>query len=205
MPSKEEISLLLDRARGRWRPVFVTAVCTGMRVSELRGLSWDAVDVERKVIHVRQRADAWGAIGDPKSAAGDRTIPMTPGVLNVLREWRLACPKGELGLVFPNGNGRIESHANIASRGFAPLQRALGLVDAQGRPRYGLHSLRHFFASWAIEQGFTPKRLQALLGHTSIQMTFDIYGHLFADMEDSHAKFAAGEAAILAAGKVVAA
>ena len=60
MPSKEEISLLLDRARGRWRPVFVTAVCTGMRVSELRGLSWDAVDFERKVIHVRQRADARG-------------------------------------------------------------------------------------------------------------------------------------------------
>jgi len=205
VPSKEEISLLVDRAQGRRRPFFVTAVYTGMRASELRGLSWDAVDFEHKVIHVRQRADAWGAIGDPKSAAGDRVIPMTPGVFNVLREWRLACPKGPLGLVFPNGNGRVESHANIADRGFAPLQRALGLVDEQGRPRYGLPSLRHFFASWAIEQGFTPKRLQVLPGHSSIQMTFDVYGHLFADMEDSHAKFAAGEAAILAAGKVVAA
>ena len=81
---------------------------------------------------------------------------MTPGVLNVLREWRLACPKGELGLVFPNGNGRVESHANIAGRGFAPLQRALGLVDEQNRPRYGLHSLRHFFASWAIERASRP-------------------------------------------------
>jgi len=137
VPSKEEISLLLDRAQGRWRPFFVTAVYTGMRASELRGLSWDAVDFERKIIHVRQRADAWGAIGDPKSAAGDRVIPMTPGVFNVLREWRLACPKGSLGLVFPNGNGNVESHANIAGRGFAPLQRALGLTDAQGRPRYG--------------------------------------------------------------------
>ena len=205
VPSKEEISLLLDRAQGRWRPFFVTAVYTGMRASELRGLSWDAVDFERKVIHVRQRADAWGAIGDPKSAAGDRVIPMTPGVFNVLREWRHACPKGPFGLVFPNGNGRIESHANIASRGFAPLQRALGLVDEQNRPRYGLHSLRHFFASWAIEQGFTPKRLQALLGHSSIQMTFDVYGHLFAYMEDSHARFAAGEAAMPVAGKGAAA
>jgi len=141
-----------------------------------------------------------GAIGDPKSAAGDRVIPMTPGVFNVLREWRLACPKGSLGLVFPNGNGNVESHANIAGRGFAPLQRALGLTDAQGRPRYGLHSLRHFFASWAIEQGFTPKRLQALLGHSSIQMTFDTYGHLFPSLEDDHAKFAAGELQIRTAG-----
>jgi integrase len=61
-----------------------------------------------------------------------------------------------------------------------------------------LHSLRHFFASWAIEQSFTPKRLQALLGHSSIQMTFDVYGHLFPSLEDDHAKFALGELLITA-------
>jgi len=60
-------------------------------------------------------------------------------------------------------------------------------------------ALHHFFASWAIEQGFTPKRLQALLGHSSIQMTFDVYGHLFPSLEDDHATFAAGEAQIWAA------
>jgi integrase len=194
VPSKEEVNRLLDHAGGRWRPFFVTAIFTGMRASELRGLTWDAVDFTTKVIHVRQRADLWGTIGDPKSAAGDREIPMSPTVVNTLREWKLACPRGKLGLVFPNGNGNVESHANIASRGFAPLQRrALGSV------KYGLHSLRHFFASWAIEQGFTPKRLQALLGHSSIQMTFDTYGHLFPSLEDDHFKFAAGELQIRAA------
>jgi integrase len=147
------------------------------------------------VIRVRQRADLWGTIGDPKSAAGDREIPMAPTVVNALREWKLACPRGKLGLVFPNGNGNVESHANIASRGFAPLQKA-----ALGEVKYGLHSLRHFFASWAIEQGFSAKRLQALLGHSSIQMTFDTYGHLFPSLEDDHAKFAAGELQIRAAG-----
>lgn len=195
VPAKAEISLLLDRAQGRWRPFFVTAIFTGMRASELRGLAWAAVDFEQRVIHVRQRADLWGTIGDQKSAAGVRTIPMAPLVVNTLREWRLACPKGELGLVFPNGQGNVESHANIAARGFAPLQRA-----AIGEVKYGLHSLRHFFASWAIEQGFSPKRLQALLGHSSIQMTFDTYGHLFPSLEDDHAKFAAGELQIRAAG-----
>jgi integrase len=193
IPSKEEIQTILATATGRWRPLFVTAVFTGMRASELRGLIWDDVDFDRKVVHVRQRANLWGEIGAPKSAAGDREIPMSPMVVNVLREWKLACPRGELGLAFPNGAGRVEAHSNLATRGFNALQIAAGIVGADGAPKYSPHSLRHFFASWAIEQGFSPKRLQALLGHSSIQMTFDRYGHLFPSLEDDHAKFAAGE------------
>jgi integrase len=192
IPSKEEVQTMLARAAGRWRPFFITAVFTGMRASELRGLTWDDVDFERKVIHVRQRANLWGEIGAPKSAAGRREIPMAPMVVNALREWKLACPKGKHGITFPNGKGNIERHANVATRGFAPLQQA-----ALGEVKYGLHCLRHFFASWAIEQGFSPKRLQALLGHSSIQMTFDVYGHLFPSLEDDHAKFAAGELAVV--------
>ena len=75
-----------------------------------------------------------------------------------------------------------------------------GLLTHKVGPAMGCHSLRHFFASWAIEQGFTPKRLQALLGHSSIQMTFDTYGHPFPSLEDDHAKFAAGELQIRTAG-----
>ena len=125
-----------------------------MRASELRGLTWDDVDFERKATHVRQRANLWGEIGAPKSAAGDREIPMSPMVVNALREWRLACPKGPLNLVFPNGAGKVESHANIANRGFYALQTRAGIVDEDGKPKYGLHALRHFFASWAIERDF---------------------------------------------------
>lgn len=197
IPSKEQIQTMLGAVDDRWRPLLVTAVFTGMRSSELRGLPWDAVDLDRKVIHVRQRADQWGTIGAPKSAAGHREIPMTPMVANTLREWKLACPKGPAGLVFPNGVGNVENHSNIIQRFFEPLQVAAGAVDADGKPLYGLHALRHWFASWAIERGFSPKRLQALLGHSSIQMTFDVYGHLFPSLEDDHAKFAAGEAALV--------
>jgi integrase len=118
-------------------------------------------------------------------------------VVNTLREWRLACPKGRAGLVFPNGVGNVESHANIANRGFYALQHSAGLVDEDGKPKYGMHALRHFFASWAIERDFSAKRVQALLGHTLIQMTFDRYGHLFPSLEDDHPKFAAGELAVV--------
>jgi integrase len=205
-PSKEEIQTVLAKADGRWRPLLVTAIFTGMRSSELRGLGWDAVDFAKEVIHVHQRADNWGVMGRPKSAAGDREIPMAPIVVSALKEWRLACPKlkpaggageGRLGLVFPNGQGRVENHANIANRGFYALQIAAGIVDSKGKPKYGLHALRHFFASWAIEREFSAKRVQALLGHSSIQMTFDVYGHLFPNPEDDHAKFAAGELAVV--------
>jgi integrase len=216
IPSKEEVQTILSNADARWRPLFTTAIFTGMRSSELRGLAWDHVDFDEKVVNVRQRADHWGTMGPPKSAAGDRKIPMSPMVVNVLKEWRLACPRarggesaeGRLWLVFPNGDGKVENHANIANRGFYALQLAAGITepdpeeeDETGkpvmRPKYGMHALRHFFASWAIEQGFSPKRLQVLLGHSSIQMTFDVYGHLFPSLEDDHAKFAAGELALI--------
>jgi integrase len=122
---------------------------------------------------------------------------MSPMVVNVLKEWRLACPRGPLRLVFPDKEGGVEPHAHIANWGIYRIQREIGMVDEAGKPKYGPHALRHFFASWAIEQGFTPKRLQALLGHSSIQMTFDRYGHLFPSPEDDHAKFAAGELAVV--------
>ena len=154
---------------------------------------------ERKV-EGRQRADKWGTIGPPKSAAGAREIPMAPIVVNVLREWKLACPKGELGLVFPNGKGKVQSYPNLLRRGFAPLMVAAGLVDERGAPRFGLHDLRHAAASLFIESPkFTPKRLQALMGHSSIQMTYDTYGHLFPQPASDQEAMAAIEAGLLGA------
>ena len=199
LPSPAEVQVLLGTADGRWRPFFVTAIFTGMRASELRGLAWDALDFDRRVIHVRQRANLWRELGPPKSAAGHREIPMSPLVANTLREWQLACPPGPLNLVFPNTRGNVDMHANIVDRAWGPLQRASGLVDVGGKTKYGLHALRHFFASWAIDQGFSPKRVQVLLGHSSIQITFDVYGHLFPSLEDDHAKFAAGELTLVGA------
>jgi integrase len=197
IPSKADMQTLLaalgEPRWRRYRPFFVTATFTGMRASELRGLTWSVVDFNKRTIAVRQRADEWCALGKPKSAAGQREIPMSPNVFNTLREWRLASPKNELELVFPNLAGNVQRHSNIGSRVWRPLQRAAGLVDATGEPLYNIHALRHFAASLWIEQGFSPKRLQALLGHSSIQMTFDCYGHLFPSQEDDQARFARAE------------
>ena len=172
-----------------------------MRASELRGLRWSDIDFDRKILHVRQRADYWGDMGPPKWHAGQCTVPLSPMVVTALKEWRLACPKADGDLVFPNEQGRVETHSNIASRGFYVLQRKAGLVDEDGRHKYGLHALRHFCASWLIDQGFAPKRIQDWLGHSSITITFDRYGHLFPNFEDDHAKLAAGEMKLIGGGK----
>ncbi len=187
IPTKDEIRSMLNEAEGHWRPLIVTAIFTGFRASELRGLSWEHVDFDNKVIHVRQRADRWNEIGTPKSEAGTRDVPIPPMVVNTLKEWKLACPEGPLDLVFPNGRGNIENLGNIHRRGFGALQIACGIVKDDGKPKYGIHALRHAAASLFIEQGLTPKRVQVIMGHSSIQMTFDTYGHLFPSPDDDQA------------------
>ena len=199
IPSKDEIRAMLDAADGWFRPLLVTAVFTGLRASELRGLRWGDVDLDGAELTVRQRADRWGMIGSPKSDAGKRSIPLAPMVVNALKEWRLACPKGREGLVFPTDQGKARQLNTIHTHGLVPLQVAAGIMAEQGddsvngnkrkraRPKYGLKALRHAAASLFIEQCFTPKRVQALMGHSTIQITFDTYGHLFPAPEDDKA------------------
>ena len=159
----------------------MTALFTGMRMSELRGLSWDAVDFQRSVITVRQRADRYCEMGNTKSKSGRREIPMGPQLAALLKAWKVACPKGELGLVFPNGKGNVETHSNIYNRMFKPLMLSSKIMNDRGGPRFSLHSMRHAAASLFIEQGWPPKKIQTMLGHSRITMTYDVYGHLFHD------------------------
>nr|WP_328766343.1 tyrosine-type recombinase/integrase [Devosia aurantiaca] len=189
IPTNDEIRAIIAKAEGRWRPLLITAIFTGLRASELRGLRWADVDLAKAVLHVRQRADRYHAIGMPKTDAGQRQVPLMPMVVNTLKEWTLACPKGELGLVFPTGAGKVEGHSNIVNRGFLPTQVAAGVTigagdDAKGKYS-GLHALRHWFASWCInpkaEGGLelTPKAVQERMGHSNIAVTMDTYAHLF--------------------------
>lgn len=203
IPTKAELQFIIGNATGRWRPLLLVAIYCGLRGSELRGLRWQDVDLQARKISVTQRADASHKIGKLKSKAAYRTIHMPPAVVQALREWKLLCPKGDLGLVFPNKIGKVESHANILERGLHPVLVAGGYViaapvlddtgkavmDDAGKPtirnvpKYGMHSLRHACASLWIESGYNPKQVQKLMGHSSIKVTFDVYGHLFADDE----------------------
>ena len=92
IPSTDEVRALIGQLHGRWRPLFLTAIFTGLRASELRGLRWQDVDLKAGELHVRQRADRYNEIGMPKSKAGGRRVPLPPHLINVLREWKLQVP-----------------------------------------------------------------------------------------------------------------
>ena len=74
-PTQAELNRLIEKSEGRWRPFIITAIFTGMRLGELRGLRWNDVDLDVGQIHVRQRASQWMQIGPPKSKARKRDIP----------------------------------------------------------------------------------------------------------------------------------
>jgi len=222
IPLPEEIKALVASLTGRWRPLLLTAIFTGLRASELRGLRWADVEFENKLVHVRQRADRYDQIGRPKSEAGERSVPLTPIVVNTLREWKLACPKRNAGtkeapvmvldLVFPNGQGKVESLGNIINRALVPAQLAAGIAveigkDDSGKPimgaKYtGMHSLRHFYASWCINSRaaggleLPPKEVQERMGHATIALTLDTYSHLF-PRADAHDAMAEAERTLL--------
>ncbi|EAU47287.1 tyrosine-type recombinase/integrase [Salipiger bermudensis] len=199
IPTKDEIRLIVENAPASHRAMFIAAIFTGMRISELRGLTWDNVDLDRGLVHVRQRADEHCVLGKPKSRAGHRDIPMTPLVRDTLAQWQRTVPVTVQNLVFPNGAGKIQNYSNIYNRVFKPMLVANGIVDAAGEPKFGLHALRHAAASLFIEQGWNPKKIQTLLGHASITMTMDVYGHLFENAEEDVSMFAKLESDLLAA------
>jgi integrase len=212
IPMPGEIKAIVSAVHGWWRPCLVTAIFTGLRASELRGLRWSNVDLARRELHVRERADEYKQLGRPKSGAGERTVPLTPMVVSVLREWKLKCPKGQYGIVFPTRTGGIAGLPSIVRIGLVPTQIAAGVtVEVPGangvlvkRAKYpGLHALRHFYASWCINRKadggleLPPKVVQERLGHSTIAMTLDVYGHLFPRHDDSE-ELAAAERALLA-------
>jgi integrase len=170
-PTKAELNLLIKNAPEGFRAFIVLAIFSGMRASELRGLRWSDVDLENATIHVSQRADFYGTIGSPKSKAGARDIPLTPLVVNTLKQHKLT--NGGFDLVFANSRGRVRPHTDFSRRIWKPLQKKCGMGH------YEFHSLSHAAASLFIELGWAPKRIQAVMGHGSITMTFDRYGHLF--------------------------
>jgi integrase len=95
-------------------------------------------------------------------------------------------------LVFANPDGGPRSHTNIINKGLIPAMKRAGVVTADGKAKYtGLHSLRHFFASWLINRkedgglGLPVKVVQERLGHSSVVMTMDVNGHLFRGEDDS--------------------
>jgi integrase len=205
IPAPGEIRRILDAAANtstKWRALLTLLPFSGLRSSEVRGLRWEDIDLKNGRLKISQRADAWRKIGAPKSAGSRRELPLPPLVTNTLRQWKLE--SGGNGLLFATGSGEPTSHAHLYRFVWGPAQVRAG-VTAAGEPKYpGLHALRHFYASWCINpksaggRELPLKAVQALLGHSTLAMTADTYGHLFPSGDDG-AELAAAERALMSA------
>ena len=167
--SPEEARLLLG-ALERDRALWATAMYSGLRMGELRALEWDAVDFDRGLIHVRRTWDHIEGPVEPKSRAGRRSVPLAAVLRADLAAHRLACPWRD-GLVFGRS---AESAFNPGSVN----NRADRVWKDANLERITLHECRHTFASLMIAAGVNAKALSVYMGHASVMVTFDLYGHL---------------------------
>lgn len=224
-PTKEQMREIIKAASGEGaRPMdkalTLVLIFAGLRASEVRGLAWRNVNLVDGTITIDQRADFKNIIGPPKSKSGFRTIPLPPMVVTALKRWKLQCAASEIGLVFPSDKGTPIFHPNLSLRYLEPLLARAGMakvkLDANGKPvveddnqpvlegMFTLHDFRHACASLWIEQRVPPKRVQTWMGHHSIQVTFDTYGHLFAALEEDAAIMLALENGVMGGEEVAA-
>jgi integrase len=156
--TSDDVDMLLSLADEPWRSMFTVLAYTGMRRGELLALRWEDVDLDARVVRVR----------DGKTARARRTIPMAPVVVETLEDMGPAT-----GLIFtsPQGNAIDPRGFNRAFERFAPIE---GLTP---------HSLRHGVATRLLEQGVSVHVVSAILGHSSTSVTTDLYAHSVSEME----------------------
>jgi integrase len=175
--SPREAEQLLD-ALQRDRALWATAFYAGLRLGELQALDWSAVDLEQAVIRVQAGWDPRAGLVAPKSAAGRRVVPIASVLLRHLRELRRACASG---FVFGRADGRTFAPSSV-------LLRAETAWAAAKLESIGLHECRHTFASFMIAAGVNAKALSTYMGHASVTITFDRYGHLMPGNEAEAAR-----------------
>lgn len=160
---------------------------TGIRVGELVGLKWHDIDFDNRILHIsrttNQISGEW-VTGTPKSKSGTRDIPLTKEavkILNAVKERKRMnniVPIQYHDTVFTSSNGKPIDNSSYN----AALRK---ICDKAGIEKISMHILRHTFATRCIEGGMQPKTLQEILGHSSIDITMDIYVHVMEDVKNT--------------------
>jgi integrase len=193
LPTTGEMELILRQARPdlRAHSMIMTLMLTGIRCSELRGLRCSDIDWKENRIRIAQRADRYNAFGPPKSRKGRRSITVPSALIALLLQWRARRVASEFDLVFCREDGGVHSRDDVAAI-YAEAQIAAGIATAEGKAKYsGPHSLRHYHASLCANSidrgglGLTMKETQDRLGHATLAMTADLYGHLFPETKET--------------------
>lgn len=187
--SREDVLTFLEAIRDhRDYALILTAVYTGLRQGELLGLTWKHVDLNKRTLNVRQQLQYIAKQGyifrDPKTNKSRRQVPLTPEVVQVLKEVRKDQAQYKLiseeyfdqDLVFCLPNGKPLDSTNLT-------KRFKSLAVRHGHPELRFHDLRHTCATLLLAAEVDAKKVQDILGHESITTTLDVYGHVLPTMQ----------------------
>lgn len=202
--TREQACVLLEASAAdehRLHALWTLALATGMRQGELLALEWRAVDLAAGLVHVhgtlKRRPKAYGGyvVKEPKTKRSRRTVRIPPNVVEALRAHKARQARGrlamgpawhdELDLVFANEVGYYLSNDSV-------YRWFLRLLKRAALPKIRFHDLRHTFATLALAVGVNVKVVSEILGHSTIAMTLEIYGHVLPNMQE-HAVAAMGD------------
>src|SRR5215211_6808731 len=170
----DEVEELAANTVAPYGNLVLLAALTGLRQGELFALRDRSIDMDALTVRVEHGAYR-GELVPVKTRASRRRVDLSSTAAHVLRRQLLARKPNDRGLVFPSPRGEVLDDNNFRHRVFRPAVRRSTLTGLR------FHDLRHTYAALMVAAGAHPKYLQAQMGHSSIRVTLDLYGHLFPD------------------------
>jgi integrase len=156
--------------------LWALALYSGLRRGELWALRWEDIDFEAGVIHVTRAWNVHEGEIEPKSGAGIRKVPIASVLRTSLLEQKLRNGGRPEHRVLADADNRLRDSTTLTARAHRRWKAA-------GLKPIGLHECRHTFASLMIAAGVNAKALSTYIGHASIAITMDRYGHLMPGSE----------------------
>jgi integrase len=173
----------------RQRALYLVALCLGLRQSEILGLTWEDVDLDQGTLTVRHSLQRYAAayhLDAPKTLKSRRTLPLPGFLVGELRSHRVSQNgerlllgqewRDQWGLVFTNDWGDPMG-------GTAVTRHFQGLLDKAELPRWRFHDLRHAAATFMLARGVSLHTVKEVLGHSTIAMTANVYGHVAPEVQ----------------------
>jgi integrase len=165
--SLEEVQRIITSVRDDFKPYYTIRFFTGMRTSEIDGLQWKNIDLQRREIHIRE-ALVNGVLGGTKTYGSDRTIQMNDRVYQAFLQQK-SLNNGKSDFVFCNRDGGPLDYRLVNKRVWHPILRFLGLTPRRA------YQTRHTAATLWLSAGENPEWIARQLGHSTTEMLFRVY------------------------------